>query len=404
MRTIKAIDLFCGAGGSSSGAVEAINVLGMQAELTAVNHCPTAIATHTFNHPFARHLTTAVDDINPRLLYRLRELNVMLASPECTHHSNARGGKPINEQSRATAYCVPRWMDAVEPEIVIVENVPEFQRWGPHKNGRAFRAWLDMCMHAGPGYRAEFRVLCAADYGDPTTRERLIVQFVRGRRRIVWPNPTHARGGACGLLPWVPAMDIIDWSIPVPSIADRKRPLVPNTVRRINEGLLQHGSPVIIAMEHGGRAVSARVPLPTVTTAKGGAFGLAYLLPQHSGGALRPCTEPAPTVATRGAISLVVEYYGNGGTQPIWEPLPTVTTRDRFGLVQVKDRQIGFRMLTPRELARAQGFHPAYRFAGNKAQQVKQIGNAVPRNMARALCLAALTQTPDVGQWMAAAA
>lgn len=487
MKPLHIADLFCGAGGTSSGAVEAISALGFSPRLTAVNHWPVAIDTHTFNHPDARHLCTAIDEVNPRLLYKRRELDLLWASPECTHHSNARGGAPVNEQSRATAFCVPRWMDAIEPEVVLVENVPEFKKWGPKKNGQAFEAWLQMCQNAGPGYRAEYRVLCAADYGDPTTRERLFVQFARGRRRIVWPDATHAEAVTEGRRPWVPAREIIDWSIPGQSIYERERPLSPKTIKRIFEGIRKFGlgeflvkfrgtndavdvglpvptvtasgnhlglaRPFLICMEHGGSTRDIARPMPVVTTARGGAIGVATpflvhaahggvrrarsvdeplptvagnrgdmalcepaLLPQGGGGALRPVSEPAPTIHCDGAVALVepfvVKYYGTGVARSTSRPLDAVTTKDRFGLVRpvvILEGErylldIRFRMLQPRELARAQGFHPDYRFAGNKTEQVKQIGNAVPRNLARALCLAALGQSKDVAELMRRAA
>jgi DNA (cytosine-5)-methyltransferase 1 len=400
--------LFCGAGGTSAGAIEAIELLGYRPTLTAVNHWPVAIATHTANHPDARHLCTGLDSVNPRDLFGEGELDLLWASPECTHHSVARGGKPINDQSRATAWCVVRWAEAVRPDTIMVENVPEFVTWGAigsngrplkSKKGATFLAWVGALKSLG--YRVAWKTFCAADYGDPTTRRRLFVQAQRGRRKIVWPDPTHAAQGDADMFgarqAWRDAEShVIDWSIPAPSIQGRRRPLSPKTIRRINEGLEKYGSPVIIAMEHGGRVIPARRPLPTVTCAKGGAFGVAYLLPQHSGGALRRASEPVPTVTCDGAIGLVVEYYGTGGTVPLSSPLPTVTCKDRFGLVTANARDIGFRMLQPHELAAAQGFRRDYKFTGTKTEQVKQIGNAVPRNLARALVLAALGQRSDI--------
>lgn len=522
MKSLNIADLFCGAGGTSSGAIEAISALGYRPQLTAVNHWPIAIDTHTFNHPDARHLCTSIDDVNPRTLYKRRELDVLWASPECTHHSNARGGKPVNEQSRATAFCVPRWMDAIEPDVVLVENVPEFRKWGPKKNGAAFKSWFEMCCNAGPGYRGGHEVFVAADYGDPTTRARVFVQFQR-RGKIVWPDPTHAEDGAGGLAPWVPARDIIDWNTPGQSIFERERPLSPKTIKRIFEGLKKFGLRAFITPGHGERPTqtprthSIDEPLPAVTagghlhlcqpfilsaggpecparpvslpmgtvltrdhralaspylvkfrgtnnaadldqpvptiTASGNHLGLAEpflihaahggnrrargideplptiagnrgdmalcepsLLPQGGGGALRPVSEPAPTIHCDGAVALVepflVTYYGTGGARSTRRPLDTVSTKDRFGLVRpvviVNGERylldIRFRMLQPRELAAAQGFHPDYRFAGNKTEQVKQIGNAVPRNLARALVLAAFGQRSDVAKMMSAAA
>jgi DNA (cytosine-5)-methyltransferase 1 len=123
---------------------------------------------------------------------------------------------------------------------------------------------------------------------------------------------------------------------------------------------------------------------------------VAYILPQQSGGKLRPVSEPAPTISTAGALALIVEYYGNGKTRAVSEPLPTVTCRDRFALIQQRGGDILFRMLRWRELAGAQGFRPDYAFAGNGTQITKQIGNAVPRRLARALCAAVLSQNSNV--------
>ena len=408
MISLTIADLFCGAGGTSSGAVEAIESLGYAAKLTAINHWPIAIATHTANHPGARHLCTSIDDVKPQSLYPEGALDILWASPACTHHSTARGGKPVDDQSRATAWCVVRWAEALRPNIILVENVPEFESWGgigtngrplKNKKGETFMAWVSALRSLG--YTVDWRVLCAANYGDPTTRERLFVQAVRGRRRITWPDATHAKSasdlfGLDGRKPWVPVSDVIDWSDPGKSIFTRQRPLAAKTLARIRQGLEQHGGATIIAMEHGGRSLSVADPLPTVTCAKGGAFGLAYILPQQSGGKLRPVSEPSPTISTAGALALIVEYYGNGKTRAVSEPLPTVTCRDRFALIQQRGGDILFRMLRWRELAGAQGFRPDYAFSGNGTQITKQIGNAVPRRLARALCAAVLSQNSNV--------
>lgn len=386
MKRLDIADLLAGAGGTTSGAVEAAERLGYQPRVTCVNHWERATNTIEFNHPDARVRRACIQTTEPLSLFRRGGLDILVASPECRMHSDARNPEaPIDEASRATAHCVPRWMDALEPVCALSENVPRFVKWGGKKrDGSAFRAWLAMCEASGPGYRSDYRVLCAADYGDPTTRERVIVQFQRGRRKIVWPNPTHAEAGAGGLLPWIPAFDIIDWSITGESIFDRARPLAANTMARIMSGIVRFNGP--------------------------------WLLPQHQGGVLRPVSLPVPTVTTDGAIALIepflVTYYGTGGPRSVRKPLDTVTTHDRFGLVQSKvvadgGRQyvdVTHRMLRPKELALAQGFHPAYRFDGNETEQKILIGNAVPRNMARALVLAAWSQQADVSQWMKEAA
>lgn len=395
MKNLVMADLFCGAGGTSTGAVQAAESAGFHVDLTAVNHWPVAVKTHTANHPRARHYCAAVDSINPRLLFPDHKLDLLWASPECTHHSRARGGKPMLDQSRATAWCVTRWAEALTPSAIFVENVPEFAEWGPlgvngkpmaSRKGETFQAWLNTLRAIG--YKVDHRILCAADYGDPTTRSRLFIQAVRGRSRITWPEPTHRRTPDffCAQA-WRSAAEyVIDWSIPTPSIASRRRPLAPKTMERIAQGLRKYsGKPFIVAMEHGGRTIDASNPLPTVTCARGGAMGVAYLLPQQSDGRLRPVTEPAPTVAAAGAIALVVEYYGTGYARPVSEPLPTVTCRDRFALVTANAEQIGFRMLQPHELAAAQGFPKGYQITGTKTDAIRQIGNAVPCGLSRAL-------------------
>lgn len=460
MKTLHIADLFCGAGGTSTGAIEAARAAGFQPQLTAVNHWPTAVATHSKNHPGARHFCVSIDDLNPRSIYNFGELDLLWASPECTHHSRARGGKPMSDQSRATGHCVTRWAEALQPSTILVENVTEFLDWGPlgangkplkSKRGATFRAWVRMLESLG--YKVAWRILRAADFGDPTTRERLFVQAVRGRRQIVWPEPTHAQpdhtGHRClfGDLPrWRSARDIIEWDRPGTSIFSRKKPLAPNTMARIWDGLRRFGiQPSVVVMENGSRVFSIEEPLRTITTAKGGAMGVAEpfliptahagershrdlgrplptvcgnrgdmaliepcLLPQQSDGRLRPVSEPAPTVAAAGSIALVepylVEYYGNGGTSPVGEPVPTVTAKARFALalpeITIEGQRyrldIRFRMLTVRELARAQGFPDSYQFTGTKTAAIRQIGNAVPRRMARAIVYAALTQNPDV--------
>lgn len=616
-RTFKIADLFCGAGGTSAGAAEAAEALGYKVELTAVNHWPVAIDTHTANHPGARHLCTGIDAINPRDLFAEGELDLLWASPECTHHSIARGGKPINDQSRSTAWCVTRWAEALLPPHILIENVPEFAAWGQldakgrplkSKKGSIFQAWLDVFRSLG--YRVDYRLFCAADYGDPTTRTRLFVECVRGRRRIVWPDATHSK--APDLLTqrrWTPAREIIDWDLPAQSIFERKKPLSPKTMARIEAGLRKfglkdfivpqfgerpgqaprthdaeqplpavtshgagalvqpfivawdnqsagpgggvtpidepistvvtkarhgvaepflvklrggspghidasarsledpcdtitasgthhalaqpflvnmkgrsdaadidlpaptvtahaphlcvaqpflvktdliaetrmvwettcncghrfraplssacpmcggfgghtHGDPFLIKTANGKsrageetRAKSLEDPVPTLMTSGDLALIEPHLLPQQQGGALRPISQPAPTVSTAGAIALVepflVSFYGNGQAHDLSDPSPTVTCKDRFGLVRPVVEIAGnrylldirFRMLQPHELALAQGFPKGYKFTGTKTDQVKQIGNAVPRRLARALVGAVLSQNSDV--------
>jgi DNA (cytosine-5)-methyltransferase 1 len=355
-RSIKIADLFCGAGGTSTGAVEAIELLGHRPELTAVNHWDRAIETHTANHPGAKHLLTAVDNVNPKEHFKEGELDILWASPECTHHSVARGGRPINEQSRATAWCVVRWAGDLSPDIILVENVPEFVTWGgigangrplKNKKGKTFMAWVSALESLG--YRVGWRVLCAADYGDPTTRRRLFVMAVRGKRKIVWPEPTHSRVVATDLdmfgakrKPWVPAREIIDWSLQGQSIYDRKKPLSDKTMRRIMTGLNKFGlKPFIVPQTNGVR--SADAPAPTVTTTSRG-VGMCEPIILSAGGPdcpARPVSEPLGTVLTRDHRAIAEPFIiGAGGPEyaakpkRISEPLNTVIAEDRRGLVE----------------------------------------------------------------------
>lgn len=450
MKTLRAVDLFCGAGGSSSGLAKACERLGHKLHLVAVNHWEMAIQTHSKNHPSARHLCEPIDQFDPRRAVPEERIDLLWASPECTHHSIARGGKPINDQSRATAWCILRWAEALQPATILIENVREWEFWGPlgstgrplkSRRGETFRAFIAAIESLG--YRTDYRILNAADYGDPTTRERLFVQAQRGRRPIVWPEPTHSRTGEASLFgqrhQWRAAREVIDWSIPGTSIFNRKRPLKPNTLRRIEAGIKRfwgrYAEPFLVVMREGAerRVRSLDEPVPTIT-AGNKIMGLVepFVIGQQSGAVPRRVEHPLPTIATEGAIRLVtpfvvptnygerpgqtprshdidsplptvvgtvahgivspflVKYNATGGPQSVDDPLDTISTRDRFGLVEGAYLDILFRMLQPHELAQAMGFPASYQFAGNRGEMVRQIGNAVCVGVAEALCLAAL--------------
>lgn len=431
-------DLFCGAGGTSAGAVEAVAALGRQPEVTAVNHWPVAIETHTANHPDARHLCTGIDSVNPRDLFREDELDLLWASPECTHHSVARGGKPINDQSRATAWCVVRWAEALRPPIILIENVPEFETWGPigsngrplaSKKGQTFSAWLAALESLG--YKTDYRLLCAADYGDPTTRTRLFVQAVRGRRKIIWPEATHSKNpDLLASRRWTPAREIIDWSLPAGSIFERKKPLSPKTLARIEAGLRKFGlRDFIVAWDHtsggpGAGVASSEDPLSTVVTKARHGLAAPFLVELRGGGqrdhTAKSLSDPCGVVTANGNHHAIVQPFlvktanGSSGSEEsriksLDDTAPTICGNRgdlalMFGLVrpivEIDGNRylldIRFRMLQPHELALAQGFPRGYRFTGTKTDQVKQIGNAVPRRLARALVAAVLSQNADV--------
>jgi len=404
MKEIHIADLFCGAGGTSTGALQACAALGRKVKLTAVNHWPRAIETHSANHPAARHLCARIEDVTPESCFKRGELDILWASPECTHFSRARGGAPVDDQRRVGAWRVCDWAERLQPAHIMIENVPEFLDWGPMAKdggicpkgkGQLFHRWAETLRTLG--YKVEWKLLRAADYGDPTTRQRLFVQAVRGRKRIVWPDPTHAQATdqtdlfKSALPAWRPASDIIDWSLDCPSIYTRTKPLAPNTLRRIYAGLHKYGLDKYLIELRGTdsaqldtSARSTNAPLPTIT-AGGGEWCL-----------IQP---------------FLTQYYGSSLTTEVSEPLPTVTCQDRFGLVrpilqhngQTYELDIGYRMLQPHELSAAQGFPADYQFTGTKTEIVRQIGNAVCPGIARALVTAALTQNANVSQFTQAA-
>lgn len=416
MSVIRAADLFAGAGGSSTGLRRVADALGAKLELTAVNHWPLAMETHAANHPDARHVPEDVGVVQPRKVCGDR-LDLLWASPACTDHSYAGGDKTIDasDQSRASAWAILRWIEELRPAWVIVENVPAYTKWGPigrngkklkSRAGETFHAWL--AAWRSLGFTIEWRELVAADYGEATTRPRFfaIGRFDGGRSRgpIPWPAITHVpadqRTGlfADDVQTWRGAREIIDWSIRGRSIFGRPKPLADNTLAKIAEGAARYWgvdlAPFLIAHEHGGRVCGLDQPLPTITTAKGGAFSLVepFVIGQQSGSVPRRVSEPAPTLSTAGAIALVepflVAYYSNGsGREPqsIRKPLPTLTTTDRFGLVEAGLGDITLRMLDLHEAAAAMVFPSGYRFAGNKRDGMKQVGNAVSVRQAAAL-------------------
>ena len=216
------IDMFCGGGGESTGLISAAHEYGFDVNLSAINHWERAIETHAANYPFAEHRIEDVQTINPETLKASKDTDLLWASPGCQHFSVARGGKPRNEQLRAPAREVLRFVETIHPKRVIIENVPEFQAWGPltpdgkmiqSEKGKTFRAFIHSLQSLN--YCVSYRVLCAADYGAPTSRRRLFIQAVRKDcgKRILWPEMTNAKDGGMFLPKWRSAREIIDWSM-----------------------------------------------------------------------------------------------------------------------------------------------------------------------------------------------
>lgn len=358
-KPIRAADLFCGAGGTSKGLALACEELGIQVDLTAINHWDVAVATHKENHPWAEHLLSKIEDVDPTVVVPGGVLDLLVASPECTHFSVARGGKPKEDQKRASPWVILPWLSRLFVRTLLIENVPEFQSWGPldargHPvpsfKGQTYRAFLSAIR--AHGYTVNAGVLNAADYGDVTSRRRLFIIARRGRTPVRFPKPTHSKGGkAKGTKPWRAAREIIDWSLEGQSIFNRERPLADATVRRIIAGLEKFGGPelkpFLVVLRGTGRdqvmrsAKSVDEPVPT-TAAGGGHVGVAqsFVVPQFSAGAPKSVEEPLGVVtSTSRGMGLARPFLVNAGSRgpdlrSIDEPVPTVLPKSGIALAK----------------------------------------------------------------------
>jgi len=340
-------DLYCGAGGFSTGAERT----GAAKLRIGVNHWDVAIKTHSANFPDAIHVNSRVENAAPSEYDG--KLHLLLGSPECIYHSNARGGKPMCDQGRAQARDLLPWMHHHKPEFVVVENVRELVRWGPlNKEGRPikeqagiyFDQWLMSLKEAG--YNVEHRLLNAADYGAATSRLRLFVICRRGRKKskIPWPEPTHSRTGAGGLPRWRSAHEIIDWSQPCPSIFTRARMLKAKTILRIAVGLRKFCGgldPFMVSLRNNCDGVGLDSPCPTIT-AGGKHTGLAmpFISSLTHGNQGHSVRGPFPTMVTTPHHALVQPFQytlignGSGRSRDINEPTPTiVAVRENHGVV-----------------------------------------------------------------------
>jgi DNA (cytosine-5)-methyltransferase 1 len=372
------IDNFAGGGGASTGIELA---LGRSPDV-AINHDAEAVALHAANHPDTLHLCQNVWKADPRDVVRqasalrcallgipFRILPVRFAwfSPDCKHFSKAKGSKPVEKGIRGLAWVVVHWAKLTLPDVIALENVEEFKDWGPlvpndegklvpsplpiHR-GRTFKDWVRALRRLG--YVVDHRELRACDYGAPTIRKRLFVVARRDGKPITWAEPTHARDGAGGLLPWRTAAECIDWHLDCPSIFDRKRPLAENTLRRVARGVMRYvvnaEKPFIVGV--GGRMGQSPerpvdVPMQTIT-AKGDSAVvepfIAGLAHGDSGGRREyRVDEPLTTIHAGGGNHAVVQPFisrvdqtsavERNGIAPIGEPLRTVHTSNPFALI-----------------------------------------------------------------------
>lgn len=370
MKQLLYIDLFCGAGGTSTG-VNSARLNGEQcAEVIAcVNHDAKAIASHAANHPNALHFTEDIRTLEQSpLVAHLQKcrmqnhdaLVVLWASLECTNFSKAKGGQPRNADSRMLAEYFFRYIEAIDPDYIQIENVEEFMSWGSldengkplsKDRGRCYVRWRNQVKRYG--YDFDFRILNAADYGAYTSRKRFFGIFAKHGLPIVFPKQTHSKKGERTLFgtlkPWKPVREVLDFEDEGKSIFDRKKPLVEKTLERIYAGLIKFvagGKDAFMvkynSMNQRGKYVPPSLDEPCPTVATQGRLALAsvsFLSKQFSGSPDDKnisVEEPAGTITTIDHHAFVSVHYGNGFNTSCAAPAATLTTKDRMALVQVK--------------------------------------------------------------------
>jgi DNA (cytosine-5)-methyltransferase 1 len=353
------VDNFAGGGGASTGISVAI---GRSVDI-AINHDPAAIAMHKANHPDTEHYCESVWEVDPRKAVRGRPVALCWLSPDCKHFSKAKGGKPVEKNIRGLAWIAVKWAATVKPRVIMLENVEEFKTWGPlmkdgrpdpKQKGREFNCFVNALKRQG--YHVDYRELRACDYGAPTIRKRLFLIARCDDRPIVWPKPTHGHPDSPEvksgrLKPWRTAAEIIDWSLPCPSIFERERPLAENTMRRIARGIqkfvIDNPNPFIVRVNYSGSnhhyCNSVEEPLPTITSKNGWGLVTPYLIgsggPSYAGNPA-PVDAPMGTVITQNHKALVTaflaqyhSYEGDGARgQTMDRPLLTQDTSNRYAL------------------------------------------------------------------------
>ncbi|MDH0491075.1 DNA cytosine methyltransferase [Klebsiella michiganensis] len=408
------VDNFAGGGGASTGIELAI---GRSVDI-AINHDPNAVAMHTTNHPDTLHYCESVYEVRPKVATAGRRVGLAWFSPDCRHFSKAKGAKPVEKAIRGLAWVTLRWGLDVDPRVMMLENVEEFKTWGPllaaemrpdpERVGETFQAFVGMLttgipanhpalaecceflnisldsedaarLVKGLGYIVEYRELRACDYGAPTIRKRFFMVMRRDGKPIVWPEATHGDPKSPAVLagklaPWRTAAECIDWSIPAPSIFDRKKPLAVNTLKRIARGIqrfvIDSASPFIVKCNHTTtrgkydcfRGQALDDPLQTITKTHGYAIAVPHLTKFRTGATGQPVTEPVPTVTAGtsrrpggnghalGLVEAALTPFlaGNGGSEyqakprPIDKPAHTILKESRACVVApVIARQFG---------------------------------------------------------------
>lgn len=384
------VDNFAGGGGASTG----IEMATGRSVDVAINHDPAAIAMHKVNHPATKHYIEDVWNVDPEEACDGHPVGLAWFSPDCTHFSRAKGGKPVDHNIRGLAWVAIRWALKVRPRVIMLENVPEIQTWGPlddtghpikSRAGETFSgfisvlssagipkdhpAFAEMCdalqidrdsveadiLSHGLGYDIDWRVLLSCDYGAPTKRKRLYIIARCDGKPIVWPDKTHGPKNSKDvkngeLKPYRTAAECIDWSIPAQSIFERKKPLAENTLKRIARGIkkfvIDNPEPFIVTVNHGGdcfRGQTLDQPLKTVTAKHGYGIVVPTIMCNNTNNNGARADDPLPTVTTGNrnyvvAPAIVPVGYGEReGQEPrvndVDSPLGTVVTSTKHNLV-----------------------------------------------------------------------
>lgn len=381
------VDNFAGGGGASTGIELAI---GRNVDI-AINHDPDAIAMHRANHPNTKHYCEDVWEVDPVEACDGRPVTLAWFSPDCKHFSRAKGGKPADKNIRGLAWVAVKWAYLVRPSVIMLENVPEIQTWGPlgkdnrpikERAGETFDGFIkalstgistdhpafpEMCealsiswesemamaLVKGLGYDIQFRTLRSCDYGAPTTRQRFYMIARCDGRKIVWPKPTHGQKNSADVKsgkkkPYHTAAECIDWSIPAQSIFERDRPLAENTLHRIARGIrrfvIDNPEPFIVTVNHGGdnfRGQSINEPLQTVTAKHGYGIVTPTIMCNNENNVGARVDSPLPTVTTGNRNFLVaptlIQYHSETSKeevrgQEVDQPIMTIDTAPRYAL------------------------------------------------------------------------
>lgn len=359
MRELNTVDLFCGAGGASTGMELALSRLNLRHKGLAINHWSVAVDTMKRNHPDIDTMLMKIEDAVPADLVPGGVVDLLWASPSCTHHSRAKGGKPRSNQLRAQPELVFTWLDQLYVRRIIIENVPEFVEWGPltkdgkpikRMKGACFQKWVEAI--EARNYIVEWRIVNCANYGDATSRRRFFLKAVRkGCGKIRWPEPTHAENPQMDLFGYEPKKwrgirECLDLSDHGTSIFNRDRPLSINTLRRVDVGMAKYnGFSFLMDMLGSGKGDGSRVhslgePMPTQHS--GGnrcALVTPFVVRLNKNCNAESVDAPLSTVTANGqhhalCQPLLLDHFKGGEAQSVDEPMGAQTTHDRYSVVQ----------------------------------------------------------------------